>query len=57
MESSIKKEVNILQSSTLSGIVAGINKINAEEGGTFILKDDILSLQQVEGTWILLYYK
>lgn len=57
MSSSSKKDkMTVLQSFSLRELVGNVNSINTSSTDK-ILKDDIVALYNMEGTWFLVYYK
>lgn len=57
MSTTYKKEkLDVIQAYSLRELVDAVNNINATTASK-ILKDDIVKLECLEGTWILLYYK
>lgn len=55
--SSMKTQVSYLQSSSLWGLMDSINNYNENIPDHPILKDDIIGIQKIEETYVLLYYK
>ena len=53
----MKTHIDFLQASSLRKLLEIINHINEEFPNNPILKDDIVSIQNEEGSYILLYYK
>lgn len=51
-----KEKLDVIQSFSLRELVETVNSINATNAPK-ILKEDIVALEHVEGSWILLYYK
>lgn len=57
MSTTYKKEkMDVIQSYSLRELVETVNNINATTASK-ILKEDIVALKHVEGSWVLLYYK
>ena len=56
-QDNIKKELAVLHSGSLRGIVEKVNSINADDTKQDILKDDIVSLTQNVDGFFLLYFK
>lgn len=48
--------MTVLQSFSLRELVGNVNSINTSSTDK-ILKDDIVALYNMEGTWFLVYYK
>lgn len=57
MSTTTKKEkMTVLQAFSLRELVENVNNINVSSTDK-ILKDDIVALYNMEGTWFLVYYK
>lgn len=57
MDSVSKKEkMGAIQSYSLRELVEHVNQINASSEDK-ILREDIVALEHIEGSWFLLYYK
>jgi len=56
MEKSSKPYLNVLQSSSLRELIERVNSINSNSDNP-ILKEDIVTIMNVNETFVMLYYK
>lgn len=52
-----KREMSVLQASSLRELICKVNEINFNDTGQEILKEDIVGIQNLDGMYFLIYYK
>lgn len=52
-----KKELAVLQAHSLRDLTNKVNEINFSDSGKPILKEDIVDILRIDGTFFLMYFK